>query len=514
MKCKDSLHYFHPLKVLAFQQIEANLLAKLQTGFLLALPLFLLGVLSTYGWKLETQSLQDTHNRLQQDQIKKTKELIQSDIFKLTDIAIKKVESILQKDHLASPRNLVLTSDMVSFLVFIQDKQRVYPPEESNQLMSIERSRLNMLSTALSIAQDKLNTSDSYQQLVFDTHEQRHSIFHCQHNTYSTGHSCVLLQPEILTSSLQDSLKRINASQQNWSFTLSTNDVSRNDNVIQLFRLSPPLQEFNISIKSHIESGFRISYWFGLLVIILPLSSSWFFLVWLLYYRQKADLQASKQRAELTAQLSHELRTPLANLSLYTDLLKRKAKEPESVKHYGNILEEEIIRLGKLAEQAIVVARGEPQHSHLGIASPDTIIQRLLDRFSSLWQQTGSQISFSGQADIELQFDQAALESILLQLLDNASKYASPGKIDINSWLDNGFLYLQVRDYSHGLPEHELKTIFHPETRGYQKQDTQGFGLGLAAARYFTHMNKGDLKVVNASPGLRFTASLSCMEAK
>jgi len=482
---------------------------KLFTGALLALPLIVVGILSAHSWKLEIQTLQNVRIQLLKEQLQQTEIAGQQAIDKLIQEAVFTVESTLREDKRNAPRNLILTNNTVIFLVYYSNSQRIFPPEESNSILVSEKARLDMLSTALQVARNMLLESNHHQQSAFDIYLQSHTIMHCQHLADSQNQICLLLHPNKLLSHLKMALKTVNENNPDWVVKLSSAGDSFTETSVHRRHLPSPLQTYALQAQWSSPGKFTLSYLTGLLLILLPLLLSWLVLVWFFYQRQQTNLMTSTQRAVLTAQLSHELRTPLANLRLYTDLLKRKAMEPESMQHYSAILEEEISRLDKLTEQAIGAARGKTKHSHLLTESPDKIIQKLLDRFAGLWQQAACTINFYGQADMPLVFDQAALESILLQLLDNACKYASPGPIDIHTWLEHPFLYLQVRDYGPGLTAEELKNIFHPETRGNYHRDIQGFGLGLAAARYFAHLNKGYLTVVNTTPGLAFTATLS-----
>ncbi len=487
-----------------------NSTGKLLAGFLLMLPLLLIGLLALYGWHLEIQTLQDTRQQLMRKYLQQTEIALQQTLNEQTDQAVGLALAALQTDELDTPRNLLLRNNLISLIIAYQQERRLFPPEESARQFPVEQNRLAMLTEALQTARSTLVHEQRYRQQIRDIyHQQRATILHCQQA--GEQQICVLLQTQTLWQALQAVLLAQNASHPEWSLKLTDTAAESDQHALQSLLLAPPLQGWHLHIEGHENSSIQWGYLNGLVIIIGPLLLSWAYLAWSFYRRQQADLQATAQRAELTAQLSHELRTPLANLSLYTELLQRKSTDP-AVTQYVTILQQELERLGKLTENTIDAARGKPKPAYYASASPDQLIQQLLTNFCQLWAQAGCEIHFSGQADLTLEVDQAALESILLQLLDNACKYASPGQIDIHTWYSDGLLYLQVRDYGEGLAETELNGIFNPEIRGQQTDQIQGFGMGLAAARYFSRLNAGDLTVENAEPGLRFTATLTARE--
>ena len=64
-------------------------------------------------------------------------------------------------------------------------------------------------------------------------------------------------------------------------------------------------------------------------------------------------------------------------------------------------------------------------------------------------------------------FDGILLEQVLMNLLDNAAKYAPAGTpIDIHAWIDEGEALVQVADRGPGLAAEELGRVFEKFYRG------------------------------------------------
>jgi K+-sensing histidine kinase KdpD len=116
--------------------------------------------------------------------------------------------------------------------------------------------------------------------------------------------------------------------------------------------------------------------------------------------------------------------------------------------------------------------------------------------------------------------DRAALEQILVNLLDNARKYAKSYPIRLTSRQENNRLVLTVRDWGPAFHKTDISGIFSHFTRGKlnsisstdqpnPKQVEEGFGLGLAVCKELAEANNGSISVEFADPGARFTVTLA-----
>jgi signal transduction histidine kinase len=92
--------------------------------------------------------------------------------------------------------------------------------------------------------------------------------------------------------------------------------------------------------------------------------------------------------------------------------------------------------------------------------------------------------------------DRDALEQVVLNLVDNALKYASRGKeLLIRLAVQNGFCELQVMDRGPGVPSDHRSKIFEKFHRIDDSLTTPkpGSGLGLSIARRLMRDLGGDL---------------------
>ena len=98
--------------------------------------------------------------------------------------------------------------------------------------------------------------------------------------------------------------------------------------------------------------------------------------------------------------------------------------------------------------------------------------------------------------DTEVNVDCGAFVQALLNVMENARKYAkSGGRLVIDSTTCNGQYQLGVRDFGPGIPETEREAIFQRFQRGADQRDGSiaGVGLGLYLARAILRAHGGDL---------------------
>jgi signal transduction histidine kinase len=243
-----------------------------------------------------------------------------------------------------------------------------------------------------------------------------------------------------------------------------------------------------------------------LIAITVPLIGSWLLLIWYMYRSQQARLLESTFRSEMTAKLSHDLRTPIANLRLYTDLLLRRSDDAAAVNRYGAVMRAEVERLALLADNTIVYGRtATPAPVRLEEAVPDGVVDATIARYENLFAAGGSAIEVTHGAARPGRFDRVSFERILVNLIDNANKYA-PGRILVSTSVSEGRLILSVRDFGRGLdPSMPTKMLGLVQPGGGAKD---GFGLGLVVVRELAEANGGRVTIENAEPGLRVTVSM------
>ena len=151
------------------------------------------------------------------------------------------------------------------------------------------------------------------------------------------------------------------------------------------------------------------------------------------------------------------------------------------------------------------------RHRDLDLAR---LARRAIDLTLTRHQLPGEAIRYQGPPSLHLAGDAQALETSVLNLLDNAVKYSKEGiKIEVEVWGDgDGQAHLLVRDHGMGFSRTQLPFIF---TRFYRigsevRRSRTGTGLGLFIVRSVVKGHKGAITADSPGPdqGSTFTITL------
>jgi signal transduction histidine kinase len=233
-------------------------------------------------------------------------------------------------------------------------------------------------------------------------------------------------------------------------------------------------------------------------------------------------LALSERRATFVSAVTHELRTPLTTFQLYTEMLtKDMIPDPAKRTAYLETLHQEAGRLNHLVENVLSFARLERGsarsrieqfsiRNHLGRLEP-----RLAQRAAA--GHLVFTISLSERDSKMLwKVDITSLEQILLNLVDNAVKYARgyPGQtlpLELSVRVEGSRVSLALRDYGPGIGSAVAKNIFTAfhKSADAAAHSAPGVGLGLSLSRRLARQMGGNLRFVDPAEG---SGALFCLE--
>lgn len=226
------------------------------------------------------------------------------------------------------------------------------------------------------------------------------------------------------------------------------------------------------------------------------------------------EMESERLRNALLGAISHDVRTPLTALIALAESLQTLPSEAHA--EAGRAIVAQAHELHALVSNLLDMARLES-----GIAGGAVNLRR---DWQSVEEVVGSAIRAARTSlgnvvvqtalDPELplvEFDAVLIERVLVNLLENATKYGAP-PIVVGARAEPGTLVLTVRDHGPGLPAallgHEQK-LFDKFTRGEAESATPGVGLGLAICRAVVSAHGGEIAAANARDGgAEFTVTL------
>jgi two-component system sensor histidine kinase PilS (NtrC family) len=184
----------------------------------------------------------------------------------------------------------------------------------------------------------------------------------------------------------------------------------------------------------------------------------------------------------LTASIAHEVRNPLSAIGHATALLAEDLHGPAEVRLL-KIVSDNVARVNRMVEDILQLSRkAQPNSEPVQLAS---FLAELKAEFTEI-HGLADDIVLLGDAgkvdDIAVRFDPLHLHEVLLNLLNNAVRYASraPGSIRIfPATAATGRIELHVQDDGPGITPEVRAHLFEP----FYTTSSKGTGLGLYLAR-------------------------------
>lgn len=216
--------------------------------------------------------------------------------------------------------------------------------------------------------------------------------------------------------------------------------------------------------------------------------------------------QLLNERRELIASVSHELRTPVATMRGYLEstLANWNDVPPTMLRQDLNVINQQTVRLQGLIDDLFALARAEVGKLKLRCAPShvDVLIQRLVDVLAPLaWRGSRVEIIADVAANLpQALVDEARLEQILQNLLNNGVRHTPPGgiiSVSARADLAHEEVVLQIKDTGEGIPSDELSHIWERfyRTEKSRQQPASGTGLGLAIVKEMTEAMGGSVEV-------------------
>ena len=215
------------------------------------------------------------------------------------------------------------------------------------------------------------------------------------------------------------------------------------------------------------------------------------------------DLQ--KQREQLFEFIVHDLKNPLSAIQAGLQLLDEREDGSDISPTQLRRLRDTSQYMGRMIQNILDIGRAE----QVGLELHKTRIPLrqwipgLLKEVESLAQSRGHDLAWACPPDLEIDADQEFLRRLLLNLLDNALKYSTPGCCTrIEAQRMDGGVRLEVRDQGPGIPEHMREHIFRKFVRLEEGQhDTRSSsGLGLTFCQLVAEAHQGRIWVEENQP--------------
>jgi two-component system sensor histidine kinase KdpD len=220
-------------------------------------------------------------------------------------------------------------------------------------------------------------------------------------------------------------------------------------------------------------------------------------------------VERERLRSTLLSSVSHDLRTPLAAITgAASGLLQAPAPAAAERRELAETIYEEAERLNRLVANLLDMTRLESGTVPLQREwhSIEEVMGSALGRLDEAL--AGRRVETVMPSDLPLvPIDAVLIEQVLVNLLENAIKYADPGSgLRVTAGKDEGGVVVEVADEGPGLKPGDEERVFEKFYRG--SSAPRGFGLGLAICRAIVTAHGGRIWAENRAPrgaAFRFT---------
>jgi two-component system phosphate regulon sensor histidine kinase PhoR len=228
------------------------------------------------------------------------------------------------------------------------------------------------------------------------------------------------------------------------------------------------------------------------------------------------ERKLSNLKSDFVANVSHELKTPLSLVRMFGELLQSGRVDSEDKRRqYLQIIVSESERLAALIENVLdfaKVERGKAAYDFIDADVAD-VVARAVEACRVRAERERVVLELSSEPDLgPVKLDERAIEVAVINLVDNALKYAPDGRrIEVAVRRRAGHVEIRVTDEGAGIPPDDRRRIFERFVRGKRSLDKQvrGSGIGLALVKHIAEAHGGRAWVDDAQPhGASFVITL------
>jgi signal transduction histidine kinase len=225
------------------------------------------------------------------------------------------------------------------------------------------------------------------------------------------------------------------------------------------------------------------------------------------------ERRIAQMQVDFVRSASHELRTPLAQLRLFTETLQLgRVRSWSEVLSSMAFVDQQSRRLSRLVENLLTFAHGGQQRrARLEPIELGAFLSETGRGFQPIVDAVGQTLRLEPCAECAAVGDREWLTQVVLNLLDNATKYGPKGQtITVRAECHDGQARIVIDDQGPGIPPEDRKRIFAPFVRLSREHErsTGGTGIGLAVATELTTAMNGTIWADDAPTGARLIVAL------
>jgi len=222
--------------------------------------------------------------------------------------------------------------------------------------------------------------------------------------------------------------------------------------------------------------------------------------------KQKAE-ESDRLKSAFLANMSHEIRTPMNGIVGFSNILKRQELSETKRDRFINIINSSAEQLLNIINDIIDISKLETGQQK--IIKEQFNLNEMLKETHALFRSQSKEkgiklVLHQGliKDTCTIHTDKTKLQQILHNLIGNALKFTSRGRVEFGYEKANTRLRFYVRDTGKGIPEEMHEKIFERFMQVYDQESVAlgGTGLGLSISKGLVGLLGGSIDV-QSEPG-------------
>ncbi len=217
---------------------------------------------------------------------------------------------------------------------------------------------------------------------------------------------------------------------------------------------------------------------------------------------RKREYEANVSKRELVAQLSHDIKTPVASIKAMSEVLEAKSQQTGDA-----FTESRVKSIGAKADQINALVSNLFASTLKELEQLEVnAVEAGSDGIRTLIENADydGRVAYTEIPGCLILIDKLRAGQVFTNIIFNSYKYAGTA-IQMDTGLDEEYLYISLTDRGGGVPEEELPFIMEKFRRGTNAEGMEGTGLGLHIARNLMQDMRGTIRCENADGGFRVT---------
>lgn len=209
-----------------------------------------------------------------------------------------------------------------------------------------------------------------------------------------------------------------------------------------------------------------------------------------------------KELKETHDNIAHDIRSPIARIRVAAEAALTWDSKRKGFEEAGGEIVEECDRLLSMVNTMLDISELEAGVAKLNLARADggAIARNTCELFQPVADTNGVNLECSVCDETEFEADEQKIRRALIDLVDNALKYASEGgnvKVAVRN--SGETMRFTVSDTGPGIPRQEFDRVFERFYRGDRDRSKPGNGLGLSLVRAVVNAHGGRVQIESES---------------